>query len=307
MPRPLTGGVSSAIAVYQCRRGPVVVKQALPRLRVAARWEAPVERSGAEADWLRVAAELVPGSVPAVYASDRAAGLIAMAYLDPADHPVWKVELLAGRIDPAFGAAVGGLLGRLHAGAAARPELAGAFANEAMFNRLRLDPYLRATAAAWPELAGAIAAVLATTVDTRLTLVHGDVSPKNVLVGPGGPVLLDAECATWGDPAFDLAFCLNHVLLKAVHAPSAAARFLQLYRATAAAYCAEVSWEPVAALRRRTAALLPALMLARVDGKSPVEYLDPAARHRVRWLAGQLLREPGQGLDHIADRVGAGT
>jgi hypothetical protein len=128
-------------------------------------------------------------------------------------------------------------------------------------------------------------------------LVHGDVSPKNILVGPDGPVLLDAECAWYGDPAFDLAFCLNHLLLKCLWTPAAAAGFLACFDALTKAYMAGVVWERRADLEERAAGLLPGLFLARVDGKSPVEYLTAEAdKERVRRVAGRFLAEPSATL-----------
>jgi aminoglycoside phosphotransferase (APT) family kinase protein len=126
--------------------------------------------------------------------------------------------------------------------------------------------------------------------------VHGDVSPKNILVGRDDgeplPVFLDAECAWWGDPAFDLAFCLNHLLLKCLWTPGAAAALLACFDALADAYLAQVDWEPRAEIEGRAAALLPGLFLARVDGKSPVEYVtDEAQREQVRRCAAPLLRD----------------
>jgi Ser/Thr protein kinase RdoA (MazF antagonist) len=133
--------------------------------------------------------------------------------------------------------------------------------------------------------------------------VHGDVSPKNILIGPQGPVFLDAECAWYGDPAFDGAFCLNHLLLKCLWRPSAAAAFLSCFDTLSAAWLAHAQWEPRAALEARTARLLPGLLLARVDGKSPVEYLT-AARDvaHVRRVAGDLLARPVSSLDAVRER-----
>jgi hypothetical protein len=119
--------------------------------------------------------------------------------------------------------------------------------------------------------------------------VHGDVSPKNILVAGHGPVFLDAECAWYGDPAFDLAFCLNHMLLKCVWVPQAREAFLQCFDALSAAYLRGVTWEPASALEDRAATLLPGLFLGRVDGKSPVEYLDQAGQALVREAARKLL------------------
>ena len=112
-------------------------------------------------------------------------------------------------------------------------------------------------------------------------LVHGDVSPKNIMLGPDGPILLDAECAWFGDPAFDLAFCLNHFLIKRLVVKGAADALAAAFDALVAAYLAHVDWEPAEAVEARAAALLPVLALARVDGKSPVEYLDEAQRGAV--------------------------
>ena len=196
---------------------------------------------------------------------------------------------------------MGATLARIHAHAAAQPGLEGQFDTDRIFFDIRLEPYLLATARVHPGLADVLEALVARTQRERRTLVHGDVSPKNILVGPRGPVLLDAECAWWGDPAFDLAFCLNHLLLKCLWQPPARAAFLASFAALADTYLAGVAWEPRDALERRAATLLPGLFLARVDGKSPVEYLDgEAQRDAVRRCAGALLRRPPTRLAEVA-------
>ena len=121
------------------------------------------------------------------------------------------------------------------------------------------------------------------TARTRLALVHGDVRPEEHSRRALGPGVLDAECAWYGDPAFDLAFCLNHLLLKGAWVPESQADFLACFDALAGAYLDGVKWESASALEARAASLLPGLLLARVDGKSPVEYLhDEASKARVR-------------------------
>jgi aminoglycoside phosphotransferase (APT) family kinase protein len=145
--------------------------------------------------------------------------------------------------------------------------------------------------------------LIETTQRNKHALVHGDVSPKNILCGPNGPVFLDAECAWWGDPAFDLAFCLNHLMLKCLWVPAARRALLASFQAMTAAYLPLVGWEPAAALETRAAHLLPALFLARVDGKSPVEYITrDADRDKVRAVARRLLIDPP---DRLADVVRA--
>jgi aminoglycoside phosphotransferase (APT) family kinase protein len=139
---------------------------------------------------------------------------------------------------------------------------------------------------------------VARTAATKACVVHGDVSPKNILAGPRGPVFLDAECAWYGDPAFDLAFCLNHLLLKCVWVPQASAGFLRCFNALSDAYLGASAFEGVEA---RAASLLPALLLARVDGKSPVEYLTSnAQKEQVRSVARPLLEAPVSRLSEVA-------
>jgi len=297
---PLPGGVSSDIVRVEVGERTFCVKRALPRLKVAALWEAPIARNAAEAAWMRTVGQWLPRSVPELLGEDRASGLFAMAYLPAEQYAVWKERLRDGQIDPAFAAEVGARLADTHRHTADDALLASAFANDATFESIRIEPYLRATAAKHPDLADRLNDLAATTLATKRALVHGDVSPKNLLCGPCGPVFLDAECACYGDPAFDLAFCLNHMLLKGSWRPQWRARYLACFDALAAAYLRGVVWEPSEAIERRCAHLLPGLWLARVDGKSPVEYLsEPEAREKVRRAARSLLLKPVERLGDI--------
>jgi len=297
----LTGGVSSDIWHVVLPDGrDVCIKRALAKLKVAADWRAPVIRNRYEARWLARAAEAAPCSVPTLLGQNEATGTLAMQWLPPAEHPVWKARLQAGHADAGFAAEVGRRIARIHAHAARQPALSADFPTDQLFHAIRLEPYLEATARVHADLAPALRALVARTAATKLTLVHGDVSPKNILIGPRGPVFIDAECAWWGDPAFDLAFCLNHLLLKCLCAPRAASDFLLCFEALATAYLAGVEWEAPAVLEARAASLLPALFLARVDGKSPVEYLtDEADKDRVRRVARALLLAPPDRLRSV--------
>ncbi|MCH7936145.1 MAG: aminoglycoside phosphotransferase family protein [Proteobacteria bacterium] len=298
--RELTGGVASDIWRFDLGRGPVCVKRARAKLKVAQDWRAPVERNAYEAAWLEIAGGIVPGAAPKVLAHDPGAGMFAMEYLDPGQYPSWKDELLAGRADADFAARVGNRIAQIHAATAADDTIAAQFPTDAIFHAIRLAPYLEATAAAHPELAAALIDLSRVTGTTHAALVHGDVSPKNILAGPDGPVFLDAECAWYGDPAFDLAFCLNHLLLKCLALPEAAPGYLECFDALAGAYGEIVANGPLVDVEARAARLLPGLFLARIDGKSPVEYItDEADREKVRRAAGKLLSDPVSRLGDV--------
>lgn len=301
---PLTGGVSSDLWRVDLPERTVCVKGALERLRVADDWHAPVSRNAVEYAWLQFAGRERPAGVPRVLGRDDELGFFVMEFLDPSSHPGWRSRLMAGAVDPGFAAAVGDLVGDLQARSARDPAMPATFATDANFEALRLHPYLRVTAARNPRVAQQLEQLAARTAATHLALVHGDVSPKNILVGPEGPVLLDAECAWFGDPAFDVAFCLTHLALKTLVRPDARAALLESGSALLAAHESHVDWEAPGAHAARVATLLPALLLARVDGASPVEYLDPAQRDLVRATATRLLlapaADPGSVLESFA-------
>lgn len=300
---PLEGGVSSEIWRVETVSSAICVKRALPRLQVAADWRVPVARNAYEAAWYETIGARVPGTAPMLLGHDPDAGLLVMEYLDPAQHRLWKTELLAGRAEVSVATAVGERLGAIHAATAGDPVLAGRFASDAIFHAIRLEPYLEATARVHPDRADALHRLAETTAAAKHVLAHGDVSPKNILCGPAGPVFLDAECACYGDPAFDLAFCLNHLLLKCLHRPGAAGAYLACFDALGRAYLPRVDWEDRTEFERRAARLLPGLFLARVDGKSPVEYLTvPADKDRVRETARDLLARPVERLSEIRAR-----
>lgn len=301
----LPGGISSDIHRVEIAVGTVCVKRALAKLKVAADWHAPVARNRFEVEWMRVAGAIVPDAVPAVIAEDTEGSAFAMAWLDAKLHPVWKTQLRDGVVVAATAAAVGRIIAAIHNATARNPEIAARFSSDAIFHSIRLEPYLLATAARRSDCAAALEQLVSVTAGTRLALVHGDVSPKNILVGPRGPVLLDAECAWYGDPAFDLAFCLNHMLLKCLWRPQWTTLYLACFDALTATYLDAAVWEPREEIEARTARLLPGLLLGRVDGKSPVEYLleDTAynawARNSARTVARRFLLQPASRLADI--------
>ncbi len=286
---PLAGGVSSLIVRVDTRRGPLCVKQALPALKVASEWLAPQDRSHAEVAWLRVVSARWPQAVPALLAEDPESYCFAMSWLPPQDYPVWKAQLRDGAAGLATATQVASLVAAIHSGTAGSPALAERFAYDSNFLALRLDPYFGAAAQVHPDCAPVLRQLCKDTAARKIALVHGDISPKNILVGRDGPIILDAECAWYGDPAFDAAFCLCHLLAKCLWQPAHRAHYLAAWDAFCEAYLEHVSWEPRDAIAARMALLLAAILLARVDGKSPLEYLGEPERAMQRQFARRWL------------------
>lgn len=286
--RRLAGGVSNEVVGVETDRASLVVKQALPRLRVEDEWLADVDRIEAEADALRLVGAITPGLVPDVVDLDAASHVLTIT-MAPRGWVSWKDSLLLGSVDPAVAHTLGTALGQWHAHTAAKANELGRFDNPVAFEQLRIDPYHRTTARRLPGIGAHIDVLVEKMAARRIALVHGDFSPKNVLVGPEGCWVLDWEVAHLGDPAFDVAFMLNHLALKAVRSPELEREYWGGAAAFLAAYDKSAGLG-MAGGEAHIVAHLGALLLARVLGKSPVEYLDRGAKAAVIEIGTGLLR-----------------
>jgi aminoglycoside phosphotransferase (APT) family kinase protein len=301
----LAGGVSSDIWRVELPKEIICVKRALSKLKVVADWRAPVERNNSEWEWFNFAYKHFPSLVPRPIAHDREMQMLAMEFLPPDKFAVWKTQLLDGIVDTDFAAAVGKYLGKIHAASAFNSKIAETFATDDLFFALRIEPYLLATAEKHSELSNQIKSVAEKTLSAKIALVHGDVSLKNILVGKDGPIFLDAETAWYGDPAFDAAFCLNHFLLKALHRRDLSADYLNCFKRFANGYLDEVTWEGRDEIELRIARLLPILFLARVDGKSPVEYItDENTKNTIRRYAKNWIDSSEMNLSDYPKAIG---
>ena len=299
----LSGGVSCDIATVDLSGSKICAKFALPKLRVAADWYAPPRRNKAEYNWLEFVREIVPGATPELYGRDEALCGFAMEFIPAHKAYLWKTALLERAPCRAEARMAGETLGRIHAASRQPGFDAGNFNNQSDFHDLRIEPYLKFTASRHPALAREFDQIIGMLGTRSEVLIHGDVSPKNIFFRDGDCLILDAECATMGDASFDLAFLINHLLLKAFHMPDRKAALLAEAHSFWAAYRPHIKWEAADALEEKTCRLLPALMLARVDGKSPVEYLDEATRARTRVAATSLLKDAPKRLRAFLDQV----
>jgi tRNA A-37 threonylcarbamoyl transferase component Bud32 len=291
----LAGGVSSR-AMLVDREAPAdswVLKQALPKLRVAVDWFSSPERMRREALALRWMPELVPaGSAPSLLWEDPEAHLLAMTAV-PQPHVNWKTALLQGR-ELEHAESFGRLLGTVHRRAwERRTEIQRDFADRSFFETLRVEPYYRYTAARVPAAGPFLGELIEKTDRVTETLVHGDFSPKNVLVHDGHLVLLDYEVAHFGDPAFDVGFSTAHLLSKANHLRALEAQFAHAAAESWRAYRGEIDATAFSgAVEPRAVRHTLACLLARVEGRSPLEYLDERARQRQRVAAVALMEAP---------------
>ncbi len=281
----LSGGVSNRTVLLERGNGENwVVKQALAKLRVAADWYCSPERIHREALGMRWLAQVAPACsiVPLIF-EDHTHHLLAMQAV-PQPHENWKTVLLRGEVDSNHIVQFGQLLGAIHRNAKTlRGDLETAFSDTSFFESLRLEPYYAYSAQQTPDASAFMNDLIAETRAHRTTLVHGDYSPKNVLVHNGRLILLDHEVIHWGDPAFDIGFSLTHLLSKAHHLKARRADFAAAAQLYWTSYD-DASFEPRAV--RHTLACL----LARVAGRSPLEYLNAAERGAQRSAVLSLIR-----------------
>jgi aminoglycoside phosphotransferase (APT) family kinase protein len=295
---PLGGGVSSDVFLIEDQGKRFVIKQALPQLKVRDHWQADTSRNHVEYEFLRYLGRIVPDAVPPVFAVG--ADYFAMGYLGP-EYSNWKQLLLDGDCQPQHAVQAARILGTLHRASFGDPELARCFDTTSNFHQLRTDPYLLTTGRRHPALQDFFEQEAVRLEKTRECLVHGDYSPKNMLIGNGRTVLLDCEVAWYGDPAFDLAFLINHLLLKSLYHAPLDPGLQEIIGTLIRAYYDEREMEDTRAFDSRTAKLLLMLLLARIDGKSPVEYLTSDQKQEfVRSFVGFRLSALAFSLDEVA-------
>jgi 5-methylthioribose kinase len=299
---PLAGGVSNRTVLVERTSGEAwVLKQALEKLRVAVDWFSSPQRIHREAAGMRSLAELLPpGAVPRLIFEDSEHHLLAMDAV-PQPHANWKTMLLAGDLDAYHVSQFGEILAAIHGRSHAEAErLAPIFADRSFFESLRLEPYYSYTASQYPNAQPFFDTLLEETRAQSLALVHGDYSPKNILVHADQLVLLDHEVIHWGDPAFDVGFSLTHLLSKAHHVTTHRRKLIlaaQLYWQSYTTALEDIStWE---GYESRSVRHTLACLLARVDGRSPLEYLTADERDRQRSMVLSLMAKPPETIPHL--------
>ena len=274
----LSGGVSSWVWKIVLKNNRWVIKQALEKLKVEEDWFADVERIHREHEVMEALNDFVPkGAIPKVLHVDYINHIYMMSCAEE-EAQTWKDILMKEAFSVSVAENAGYLLREIHhhsnsidAGDKAK------FQDQKYFIQLRVDPFHRFLMQKYPELSFAIQKLINEVTLQKTCLVHGDFSPKNMLVEKDDNiVLIDFEVAHWGNPVFDLAYCMGHLMLKGWHLKKHK-EILKLIEMFLAAYCSEVN------------NLIPHLglmLLARMDGKSPVNYItDENMKNAIRKVA----------------------
>ncbi len=284
------GGVSSITALIETQGKTLLIKQGRERFAVKVEWLADPRRIAMEAKANAFYNKYLPDMAPAVISYDTE-NFIMLREAAPAGCRMWKEDLLDGILDYGIAKKTVEALATIHNQSAGKPEVAEEFSDHKTFYQLRISPYLEFLLEKHPGLNNVIGDMVEHLNNTRRVVVHADYSPKNILVLPGRNIcILDYEIAHYGDPAFDLAFYTNHIVLKSAHMAELSAAFLNMLTVMADTYLGMIRFEDAKALEARCMKMLAVLMLARIDGKSPVEYItDEATKNLVRDMAQKLL------------------
>jgi len=289
---PLPGGVSNRTFLVRRRHGESwVLKQALPQLRVPTAWFSNPSRNHAEAMALRWLPKLAPpGTIPDLVFEDPENHLLAMLAV-PSPNENWKTLLLNGHLNEEHVREFATLLGHIHRRSSeCKDELLPLFQDQSFFESLRLEPYYAYTASQLRDAAHFLNGLMRETRQHRDCLVHGDYSPKNVLIHAGRLVLLDLEVIHFGEPAFDLGFSLTHLLSKAHYLRAQRRSFVSAAHLYWRSYVQAVApFHQTADFESRVVHHTLACLLARVAGRSTLEYFSPDHRRAQQEVVLQLI------------------
>ena len=299
----LSGGVSSDIWKITNENHIFCLKKAKKKLDVKEDWFVPIERNIYEYNWYNEVNKLVPNIAPKVIYSDSKKFFFIMEYFDEKKFPLWKKELFKSNVNINFSQSVAQNLSFIHLNTFNNSELKSKFDTIKLFEDLRIDPYIRFTATIHDDIKNKLLDIANNLNNKKITLVHGDISPKNILINNDKPIFLDAECAWYGDPAFDFAFCINHLILKSIKLPKVKDLLSKSFRILSDTYLMNVKWEDPKLFEKRTILILSALMLARIDGKSPVEYINSNYEKQfVRSFAKSIIQNPINSLIDFSNK-----
>ena len=262
----------------------------MPQLKVAAVWKADQRRAIVEANGMKLLHSITPDSVPDLVDFDPEEFTLTMERL-PRECTVWKSDLLSGVIKPSVGADLGHILATWHNFGADNKESRDAYMEDSLFDQLRVTPFYRAVAKVNPALDSRIQELITEIATVKTTLVHGDFSPKNIMIsGSDKPIVLDFEVMHTGNPVFDLGFVSAHLLCKYLRIEDQAQR--ALFRETAISFINSYAQTCDIEVAKSLPHHVAVIALARVEGVSPVNYLDEGGKTRVQSVTKAAIANP---------------
>ncbi len=297
--RKITDGVSSDIWYVNSDEIEFCVKRALSKLAVKEDWFASIERNNFEANYFNVCKKVLPTSFPKILGHDEKKYILAMEWFNENNYILWKKKLLKKEISFSDAENIAYILAKIHSSFFNKKEYEKKFLNDKTFFDIRIEPYIIFSSKSYPEYKSKFLDAANSLKINKSTLIHGDFSPKNILIGKKSPVILDAETACWGDGIFDLAFCCNHLILKSILNRDKNKTYIMALDKFINKYLTNLEIDKKNDFVIRFLNLIPILMLARVDGKSPVEYFNKSQKEHVRFIGKALLENPVTNLPEL--------
>lgn len=295
----LTGGVSSIVLHVCDGESSVIVKQARSELDVPDSWSADPRRSHVEAEALRLMDGIVPGCVPRVLAEDEDLHVIVMEAA-PEDWRNYKALLLEGTASPHPSRHVGELLATWHSSTAGGNPIPKIFYRPDALVELRVEPFFLSVARKQPEFSEVALRAASFLSSDGCCLVHGDATPKNVLVSPDESQfwLLDAEVMHFGRPELDVAMWTAHLLIKGHRTEGSSKTAALALSEFASAYRASDAMDLLVDDELRV--LVAAVVYARIFGTSRVDYLPTVEVDKLLAAVSQLLNSRQTVLEEFA-------
>ena len=255
----LTGGVSNVVLAITTADQKLVLKQALAELAVSEKWLADQRRAIVEADAIKLFNQLSPAQVPKLIFLDPERFILVLERV-PVGSTVWKSDLLAGIINPDVGAGLGKTLATWHNYGEVTASARIKFMEDTLFEQLRIDPFYRFVAAKNPQI---------------------EVSMDDQIY------ILDFEVTHVGNPVFDLAFLIAHLLCKFFRTEDRLQA--KLLSNTANTFTAE--YAQLRSISPTVAKHAALIALARVEGKSPVNYLNQVQQKKIQSFTKAVLAD----------------
>lgn len=301
---PLKGGVSCEIYKVDTTDKSYCVKKALRKLKVRKNWYADPIRSYYEFLWLKKVKKIFPHSVPRVVEYNKKRNFLIIQYLDNNKYYNLKDELLKGRVNTPVIVSLSKKISYIHANLKSNYNKKIFQSHNFNFINLRVDPYINELKKKYPILKNKITETANFLIKNNHTVIHGDFTPKNILCSKNKQIILDAEVANYGDPAFDIVSLINHLIIKLIYVNKNKKEFVYALQKSFNIYFSNVTWEDKELIIKRSLSLIPLMILARIDGKSPVEYLKLSKdKNKLRRIALELIEIKNYDFETITNNL----